>query len=138
MAVSQCCQVQIPKTSGLEQSRKASGRVAWELGLEEWIYVLKERRVGEVGQLERQKCSDAFSNGQGLDIRQTCLGYDGRVCAKHRVQTYWVHDRDSEGTGLRRTGDAHTDRLREILKARQKHLGKIWVLRNLCMFWSKE
>lgn len=44
--------------------------------------------MGEVGQLEGQRYSDAFGSGQGLDMRHTRLGNDELVCAKHRVQTH--------------------------------------------------
>lgn len=39
-----------------------------------------------MGKLEGQKCSNTFSNGQSLAIRHTCLGNDGGVYAKYKVQ----------------------------------------------------
>lgn len=46
------------------------------------LYLERWRRVGKVGQLEGQRCNDAFSSGQGLDIRHACLGgmMGGGVC----------------------------------------------------------
>lgn len=61
-----------------------------------------------MGKLEGQKCSNTFSNGQSLAIRHTCLGNDGGVYAKYKVQPCWMCDRDSEGTALWRTEDTHT------------------------------
>lgn len=90
-----------------------------------------------MGQLEGQRCSDAYSSGQGLDVRQTCLGNDGRVCASTgcrpagcTVETARVRSEENQRCTL-------TDTLRKIMKARQKHLDKMWVLGSLCMFWSK-
>ena len=52
------------------------------------LYLERWRRVGKVRQLEGQRCNDAFSSGQGLDIRHACLGgmMEG-VYAQHGVQT---------------------------------------------------
>lgn len=70
-------------------------------------FIFGERRVGKMSPLEGQRCSNAFSNEQGSDIRHTCLGNDGGVWAKHRKQTLWVDGRNSEGAGLWRNQGTH-------------------------------
>lgn len=68
---------QIAKTKWAWSSQGKHGSWASMSG-----FIFGERRVGKMSPLEGQRCSNAFSNEQGSDIRHTCLWNDGGVVGK--------------------------------------------------------